>query len=259
MRSALRALRKWEDQPMIKGLGLSVAAVGLALGFAAPASAAGNIYVDNVGLAFYSAGTAETVTLTGDIDGATTDFPGTSLAGQILLTVNNGTSALPAAERYVLPVWCVDLFHDIVLGSNGEQFSEGALGTDNSPNPSLLSAMQKTDILALATYGNHLMAQTATDNVTTSTVVQAAIWTVEYNSSFGGAPGVNNTLLVTGAFTATAITDMISAAIKWGGNGGQLISLLGVQQQVFDAPEPASLALLGASLLAIGVLRRRTI
>jgi hypothetical protein len=88
----------------------------------------------------------------------------------------------------------------------------------------------------------------------TSALVQAAIWTAEYNNDNG------NTLAVTGGdITATEIADLTADALAYGGSGGQLISLDGIQQQVFDGPvpEPASAGVLAVSLFGLGVARRR--
>ncbi len=204
------------------------------------------VNVDNVQLPY-----SESLNLNGLIDGSSYNADN-QLAGQIALTVNN----LGSPTEYALPVWCVDIFHDIYLGSGGFQFSEGMLNTDNSAGtadgPAPLSTSQITGILDLASYGNSLMQNAPTDH--TSALVQAAIWTVEYNNNSG------NTLAVTGGdITSQEITDMVADAIAYGGSGGQLISLNGIQQQVFDAPvpEPASLGLLAVSLFGIGFARRR--
>jgi hypothetical protein len=224
----------------------AAALIGLA-GVAAPAFAT-NINVDNVQLPY-----SESLNLNGYIDGSSFS-ESNQLAGQIVLTVND----VGSASLYTLPVWCVDLFHNISLGGSGFSYSQGPLSTDNSNAATALSSTQITDITDLATYGNHLM-QTSPSNQT-SAEVQAAIWTVEYNSSFNGVAGVNNNLTVTGGtFNSTDIANLIASAIGYGGSAGQLIALNGTQAEVFDAPvpEPASFGLLGAGLFGLALARRR--
>jgi hypothetical protein len=230
----------------LKQAALAAATVFGLTGFS-PAFAA-TINVDNVQLPY-----SESINLNGFIDGSSYS-DNNQLAGQIVLTVNN---TVGSATQYVLPVWCVDIFHNIYLGSSGFQFSQGVLSTDNSTGtanpPALLTGTQISTILDLATYGNSLMQSDPTNH--NSALVQAAIWTEEYNNTNG------NTLTVTGGdITAQDITDITTAAVAYGGGGGQLISENGVQQQVYDGPvpEPASLGLLAVSILGIGVVHRRT-
>lgn len=230
----------------LKQAALAAATVFGFVGFS-PAFAV-TVDVDNVQLLY-----SESINLNGYIDGSSYS-ENNQLAGQIALTVNN---TVGSATQYVLPVWCVDIFHNIYLGSSGFQFSRGVLSTDNSTGtadpPALLTGTQIATILDLATYGNALMQSNPTNH--TSALVQAAIWTEEYNNTSG------NTLAVTGGdITAQEITDITAAAVSYGGSGGQLISENGVQQQVYDGPvpEPASLGLLAVSILGIGIAHRRT-
>jgi hypothetical protein len=110
----------------------------------APASAL-TINVDNVQLLY-----SESLNLNGFVDGSSYNADN-QLAGQIVLTVNN----VGNATQYLMPVFCVDIFHDIYLGSGGFEFSEGVLSTDNSAGtadaPAPLTATQITEILDLAT------------------------------------------------------------------------------------------------------------
>lgn len=193
--------------------------------------------VENVTLPY-----SETLNLYGSIDGTTINEA--ALAGQINITFSNS---------FVDKVWCDDLFHQIYLGSSGEQYVYGALVTDNSNNPSSLTTAQIGSMEYLAEFGNILMAENPSNQ--RAAEIQMAIWYVEYNSA-------SNYLSFTGGtFTTQDVLQLIGETKTISSDGiFQLDALNGTQNEIDPqpVPEPNMLLVFGMAFFGIGVISRLT-
>ena len=224
----------------------SLAAVSsIALAHLLQPATAGTIVVTNVAVPF-----SKNLNLAGSVDGISVSDSGV-ISGQIVLTAHD--QGPPPGPDFTLPTWCVDLFHTINIGAGTHTYNEGSLSTDNSTNPSALNATQISQIGDLVAYGDDLMATSPSNQ--NAALVQAAIWTVEYNST---SVTPNNNLTVTdpdpaNPITASEITNTINAAIAHSGGAGQLVSLEGAQGLAFQAPAP-SIGAGAPGVLAIGAL-----
>ena len=220
------------------------AALGLAAFTPLPALA-GQIFASNMALPY-----GMTVQLAGGVLGAVS-----SLAGQQILTVNNGSTYNPAG-LYTLAAWCIDFPHHISIGSIGIDYTVGVLTDDHigttptTSNP--LSPLQAQEIGGLVRYGNQQMA-IAPSNLL-SAAIQAAIWNIEYGSHYSGS---DLSLLA-------AITSLEALAPSLLSTSGQVLNsfhsgtdLYEFQSLEFYVPEPMTISVMAVGLLGLAAARRR--
>ena len=182
----------------------------------------------------------EGVTFGNDAFSTANGFAGQDgLAGQILLTTSGGT---------MIDAWCIDLFHDVYIGSGQTLHYNGQslVGSTNGDG-GFLSAQQAQEIGGLVDYGNRLVAGGA--NTDQAAAIQMAIWTTEFPTLTFSAP------------TAAVADEQADLALAPSLHGGveSYVSLEGTQELVADTnavPEPAPLGILGVGLLSLGFSRR---
>jgi hypothetical protein len=160
--------------------------LALALGSTAALIAASNAQASQVDITNVGVQSGETTTLTGTINGGS--FSETGITTLIELTTTTGN---------ILPVFCVDLLHDIGIGSYSPPlpYITGSVSTDSTgaqpgtgntlPDPPVPGEIQALANLGAADYFGGVT------NADVYTALAASIWYIEYNT---GA----NSLSVTG-------------------------------------------------------------
>jgi hypothetical protein len=200
-----------------------------------------------------------TVDITGTIVGAyprSVDATG-QIAGLILLTTSGGQT---------LPVFCVDLFHDIGIGgyNPGLPYTTMPVTTDSADgqpgvgNP--ISATTAEEIQTLVNLGfSWYVKDTLTGNE--ATALQDAIWTIEYNT--GGS-----TLTVTADHTIDALAAgyvtyadhfpaSYSEGLYPGADGQGFGSGQGFVQGAPATPEAATITMMLMGFAGLGLAGRR--
>lgn len=90
-----------------------------------------------------------------------------------------------------------------------------------------------------------------------SAAFQIAVWELAYDTGSNLGAGLFRLTSAPAGVAAQANT-YLNAALWHGGNDVGVILRVGNQDLLLRVPEPGSLALLGASLIGLGVMRRRT-
>lgn len=175
---------------------------------------------------------------------------GAENAGVILLTTTTGS---------ILPVFCVDLYHDIYVQSYNPAlpYAFGAVTTDSSGpdlgNGNPLKPAQEGAIQALATQGYHDYV-TNDLNANDYVAIQGAIWQIEYTAAVTSTDPNN----------ATAINTLISGDVNWAdsnplsyteglypvGPGGQGFGT--TQGFVTGVPEASTWAMMAMGFASLG-------
>lgn len=244
----------------INKINLAITSSLLLFALATPASAA-NLTVTNVTL---PSGTPFNLTISGGTLGSTPRTVTTPYAGQIVLQTN---------ELGAIGTWCVDDLHTIYLNSH-YTYTTGLLNTDSMgstiASSHALGSQQIHDVMALATYGNQLLAATASgiNRNMLSGEIQAAIWSIIYGAtvtaSGADVSGVsaltfNNGVQALKNLAPSLPTGPAVALFNLAADGTILAqSLIGSSTQLAQlVPTPNAFALMSVVLIAGATLRKR--
>lgn len=219
-----------------------------------------------VGIGTAAAGTVEINSLTVYPGGSTTVSvvspaygPASVITGLILLGTTGGQT---------IPVFCVDLFHDIGIGSIGPYTYYTAPVTYDSSNSSSpsgpgngnpLSPTVSGEIQTLADIGVDQYVYDSTNPLLgdIETAIAGAIWTVEYGATVTSSDSEINTLIASYVSYAEAHPQTFSLGLFPDGNTQGFANTQGFVVGT-PVPEPSTwaMALIGFAGLAYAAFRR---
>ena len=216
----------------------AVSAAAFAAVLSAPGAHAANVDITNVG--FIGASTD----ISGFVNGTGVD------TGIILLTTTGGT---------IIPVFCIDLFHDVSIGGQSPplEYTTGTIVADSSSNPAgtggnPLSSLVAGEIETLVNIGvSDYEHGTGTADIYAG--IAGAIWELEYNTnghslSVTGSSAINALIAADVAF-AEAHPTPYSLSLFPGANG----EAFGAGQAFSGAiPEPGTWAMMLLGFAGLG-------
>jgi PEP-CTERM motif len=155
-------------------------------------------------------------------------------------SVDDSVLVFTTSTGSVLPMFCVDIWHAISLGSANINYAESALLTDSSGALSgtgaALSATQIGEISSLADLGRDIYFQGGANAAVDLAGVQGAIWSIENPAvTVSGETAVNNAIA---SYVAYASTHQASPDMAFYDVTGQS------QGVIAGVPEPASWTLM---------------
>jgi hypothetical protein len=191
-----------------------------------------------------------------------------AVLGPILFKVNYGTVA--SADSFDLLAFCVDIFHNINVGTLNLKYDDLQPFNSNSDSPASLPISVPTQQLVgrLANYGQAVYESTDVNKVEKLAAVQGAIWkainpglnVVAYQGAWGGLNSGAVNGLIDNYVLGQNMNDHgpLSSKLVFISETGLYTTDRAHQSFVFGVPEPATWALMiGGFGMTGSMLRRR--